>query len=338
MIHRQRHLHRLHSLQIASLQRGGSDQRRRRSVTDRLVHPKNTAVTSFFWRETAELSGRLNGITGMHTPETHPWMKAVGVHGRRLSQGQTEICRSCRAGQQPTHITPSQVGVGFQHQCHNPRDHGCGGRRAPCKWRVVRVVWPGARSQSTWARNVGGPDVCHAVRAAQQTHGRGTEQNIGTGFGIGRRTTPVIHGAHSQHTRVVGIGISVAVFVGATIARSEHHHRAFASASLSHCRSHGFLPCRIRTDIAAFATLGVKRAPAVVDDVGPQLDGRTQGRSYQAGRNAVIRQKFGFGCDTTTAQAVVGTGHGNTDHGRAVGVVPLSRVGVLRCTGCCPWR
>ena len=224
MIDRQRHLHRLHDLQIASFESGRSNESRRRSVTDRLVHPKKTAVTSSFWRETAELSGRLNRISGMHTPETHARVKAVCVHGRRLSLGQTEIRRSCRAGQQPTYITPSQVRVSFQHQCHNPRDHGCGGRRATRKWRVVSVVWPCPRSQPTRARNVGGPDVSHAIRAAQQAHGRGTDQNIGTGFGVGRRTTPVIHGAHSQHTRVVGIGISVAVFAGATIACSKHHH------------------------------------------------------------------------------------------------------------------
>jgi hypothetical protein len=84
MIDRQRHLHRLHGLQIASFESGRSNESRRRSVTDRLVHPKKTAVTGSFWRETAELSGRLNRITGMNTPETHAWMKAMSIHGRGI--------------------------------------------------------------------------------------------------------------------------------------------------------------------------------------------------------------------------------------------------------------
>jgi hypothetical protein len=45
MIDRQRHLHRLHGLQIASLETGSGDQRRNWRITDGLVYPLHTAVT-----------------------------------------------------------------------------------------------------------------------------------------------------------------------------------------------------------------------------------------------------------------------------------------------------
>ena len=330
MVGHQCHLHRLQHLQRTGLEAVCRRQRRRRGVFNRQVDRQQTAVAMLRRGQTGKGPRRRHGIGSMHPAKTDQRVVAVRRHRRMLGLQRAQIGRPGGARQQPAHIAPGQGRVGLQHERHHPRDHRRRRRGAAGKGGVVGTVGLQATRQAPRAGNVGGPDVGLAFGTAQQAHRRCADQHIGAGLGVGWWPAPVVDRPHRQHARLVGIAVAVAVVIGAPVAGGKHHHCATALASLRQGPRQRLAPGRIRRLVAdALPGLRVQRAPAVVDNVGPKLYGRAQRCRHAALGQAIKCEKTRLGCHAPPAQAVVGTGHRDADHRRAMGIVPFTGTGVV---------